>query len=480
MISIFAGLIIILSYCIVFIPGYFMVNYNLMLTGILVIWLVNVITALADVRRNIIFLFFNFAFFTFLLSRPVISMIRGDKWWYFNQKNVLFAMTVLVLAVTFLFVGKEIGDKVVRYRKGKMKKSPEVYNSRNIKIISMIVYAVSLAAYFILELEKLVYVSQYSYTAYYSNFVSKAPYIIYVISTFFKYSLCMFLITRPSKQEAFIPLAFYLLSAVPQLLIGIRNPIVLNAIFIFLYYCIRDIMGDKEKWLGKAERTVILLFLPFILAFLGVYNYIREDRAVENGMGIFSLIVDLFYKQGVSFDVLCIAYGTIPYLPERTIRNYTFGGFIDYFTHGTIAQLLGGKGLLPGNNLEQALYSNSFAHNMSYIAKGQDYLEGHGFGSSYILETFVDYGYAGVVISSIIFGFLCIYAMRLVQLNKYTFYVTLIGLTSLFFVPRAETTGWLTFLLTAQFWISTLVIVFASGLCIKSCHNRNLKYKGAV
>ena len=328
----------------------------------------------------------------------------------------------------------------------------------------------------ILEFEKLVFMKDHTYVDYFSKFASKLPYIIYVISTFMKYSLCMFLVCKPKKKEAFIPLALYVLSAVPQLIIGIRNPIVQNCIFAFLYYCIRDIMGDKEKWFGRIEKTLIVAMVPFILVFLGALNYTRADAEVsKNG---FELIIDLFYHQGITFDVLTIGYASIPALPVRPFRNYTFGGFIDYFLHGTIGQLFGGTPLPSGNNMEQALYSNSFAHNMSYVAKGKEYLEGHGWGSSYILETFVDYGYIGVIISSMLIGIFCVYVLKFMKKNKYTFYISLLALTSFFMLPRAEATGWLTFILTAQFWISTIVIVMGSNLCIKTYYHKNLKYIG--
>ncbi|WP_416239283.1 O-antigen polysaccharide polymerase Wzy, partial [[Clostridium] innocuum] len=70
------------------------------------------------------------------------------------------------------------------------------------------------------------------------SFKSQYPYIIYVISTFTKFSLYFYLATLPSKKHTFVPLVLYILSAVPSLIVGERNPIVLNTIFALIYYVV--------------------------------------------------------------------------------------------------------------------------------------------------------------------------------------------------------------------------------------------------
>lgn len=129
--------------------------------------------------------------------------------------------------------------------------------------------------------------------------------------------------------------------------------------------------------------------------------------------GFFGAIVDLLYKQGVSFNVLGIGYSTIPNLPPGP-KCYTFGGFIDYFLHGSIAQMFGGTDLGAGNNVVKAVEGNSFAHSMSYIAKS-DYLQGHGWGSSYLLETYVDFGWIGLILFSLVLGFALLYLIKMLR-----------------------------------------------------------------
>lgn len=473
-------------------------SFNIAIIGINILWLNNVIYSFEKIKQRLLFFIFNCTFYLFLLTRPTISMLRGNEWWYFTKRYVVFALVALFLGLLFLFVGSIIADGVIdREEKKKsldIKNNNSLFNTtrkeecflysreeifkKNLKLVACLVFAISYVAYMALEFEKLIFMQGRTYVEYYSDFSSKLPYFVYTISTFMKYSLCLFLAQKPKKHEAFIPLGLYLMSAVPSLLIGMRNPIMLAALFILMYYFIRDILEDKQKWIGRVEKTLIVVMTPVTLIGMGAFNYIRDGAKIATGNSKLALIVDLLYKQGVSFDVLCIGYGSIPDLPQRAFRNYTFGSFIDYFTHGTLAQkLLGAEDLGTGNNIKMALKSNSFAHNMSYVSRGKEYLEGHGWGSSYILETFADYGYIGIIISSILFGFILTYVFMLIKKSKFMFYIILISMTSIFFAPRAEATGWLTFILQIQFWIPTIACYIGASLCNREYSNRSLKVK---
>ena len=118
----------------------------------------------------------------------------------------------------------------------------------------------------------------------------------------------------PKKLHAFLPLVLYVFSAIPSLLMGLRNPIVLNLIFCIVYYYMRDIYENGTKWFGRFERAVTALAAPAGIIMLGIFNYTRSGS--ESGLTSgFEVITDFFYKQGVSFDVLAIAHSVMDRLP---------------------------------------------------------------------------------------------------------------------------------------------------------------------
>lgn len=124
---------------------------------------------------------------------------------------------------------------------------------KGLRIISLMLYFLSIFCFIVTEFEKLVYMRGKTYEELYTSFKTSLPYVITTIGSMNKYFLCIFLASMPKKKLAFVPLVLYVVSEVPSLIIGLRNPIVLNAIFAFLYYFIRDALENQRKWLGIVE-----------------------------------------------------------------------------------------------------------------------------------------------------------------------------------------------------------------------------------
>lgn len=466
----------------VFLLGFCYDSFNTLLIGVLLLLLSNVLYAFEDIKSRIFFLFFHGVIFVFLISRPCISMLRGDKWWYFNSDAVYFAVVALFTTMLFLLLGAVFASATFLNKPAtKMQKRQQISQERHerfilsLRFVSAVLFYTAMFCLLAVEFEKLLFMRGRQYEEFYTLFRSRLPYALTVIADMTKYFLCIFLATMPSKRAAFLPLALYLFSAVPSLLIGMRNPIVLNFIFVILYYLIRDILGDRRKWLGFFEKLALVAFAPVAIVFLGAYNYIRAGTTAQS-KGAIALIVDFLYKQGVSFDVLCIGYNSIPKIAYTGFTNYTFGAFIDYFTHGTIAQVIfSARSLGTGNNIVAALYSNSFAHRMSYVSRGDEYLQGHGWGSSYLLETYADFGFWGIAIFSFVLGIFLVCLMGMLKKNWFCFTFVLLILTKLFFLPRDSATGWLLFILTTQFWLALGFCYIASSLLVK-----DYSYRGAL
>lgn len=469
--------------------------FNVTLISIVTFWIVNLIYCFENIGNRIYFLVFNITVFVFLISRPFISFIRGNSWWNFERSSVNFALNSLMLTLVFMFLGNIFAESIMkrknfrlRNKVSNIKKEREKYKSfdyiensdfiKNLRLISIILFYFTFVFLFITETEKFLVMRSKSYVEYYTSFESSLPFLFLALGSMCKYFLCVFLASMPKKSMAFIPLFLFIVSTIPDFLIGLRNPIVLNVIFVFLYYftrdnidCIKYSKKDNEKvkvkWLGKMEWSLIVLLVPCIMFVLGIYNYIRDGNTAESS-GFFDIIIDLFYKQGVSFDVLCIGYEAIPKIEYTGFTNYTFGGIIDYFTHGKLAQVLwGAESLGSGNNMDMALYSNSFSHRMSYASGGQEYLNGHGWGSSYILEMYADFGYWGIILFSILIGMFFAYIIRFMGKGSFQCTMALLILTSIYFCPRNSALGFIEFIVYLQFVVPVFTCYLLSGLCVK-------------
>lgn len=434
---------------------------QVMLLAVFGLFISDIVYCFKDVRRRFLLLLFLCSIFTFLLGRPIIAMFRGESWYLSKTSGNLFAYCSLFLTLIFLRLGSVLGHKLwdnQLHAMPSMRKPEFLYA---LQAVSFYFFLVTMLFRLLPIVERLIYMHGRSYAEYYL-FGSQLPYFVTTIGSMSKYGLCIFLATLPEKRISFAVLASNVLCTVPSLLLGARMPFVSNVLFAFVYYLLRDNIGGAQKWIGKWEKRLIVIGAPAGLLVLGALNYLRDG--VKAGMRPIKLIIDFFYKQGVSFRVLQIGYDVMPVLPGGTAKNYTFGPFIDYFCHGTFAQkLFGALPLGTGNNTIKAVFGHSFADSMSYVAH-EGYLSGNGWGSSYLLETYADWGYWGIIVFSILLGLLLASILVLIRRKPLVRTIVLLSLLELLIIPRASAMGWLLFLVTAQFWASILVCYVGAWL----------------
>lgn len=448
-------------------------NLIVMLVGILLIMLNNIYYGLCQFSKRIYFSIFNFAIFTFLISKPLIKTFSGIEWW--NDYDIMLQkMSLMSIYITLLcvFIGCFIYNQInfkEKIKKGLFKIKNFTINNNQIKII-IICFYITIFFRYIMEFEKLIFMFGKDYTEFYLTYQSYLPSIINFLGGTSTTFLMIYLTFLPKKKKCYLPLFLYLLSNVPNFLIGQRNPLVLSLLFIFCYAIVRDI-NSNEKFIGFKEKVVILLMIPIAIIMLDMHNYIRENSEMKGNM--VDSFVDFFYTQGVSYDVLNMGYYNMETIRGMN-KNYVFGPIIDYFSDNTIARkVFNMKGLGTGNNVNKALNGHSFTHILSFLSRS-DYLEGHGYGSSYILELYCNYGVLGIMIFSIILGVFLACIPNIIYKSNILSVITLYITTSIFFLPRAETTSCIMFLFSLQFWIPILFLIF---LLNKNTHKKVIAYE---
>ena len=96
------------------------------------------------------------------------------------------------------------------------------------------------------------------------------------------------------------------------------------------------------------------------------------------------------------------------------VINYTLGGaFLDYLLHGSVAQLFFNAAAIPSNNMAQNY--NGKPNESSFIlccnGRVRDIFEGHGTGSSYILELYTDFDLLGIALFSVVLGIFLVWIL---------------------------------------------------------------------
>lgn len=433
-----------------------------------------IIFCFTDIKYYILHLFFYITIFIFLVSRPTIDYLRDYSFNTYQKDAYVFAFIIVMISLSGLFIGGIISKVLLKMNNKEnldvnSNKSEKTIWLKNVRIVSLTVYVLTYPFYTLRLIERLIFKLNTSYYIYYASFKSNLPYFTYILSVFTLYSMCVYLASKPNKRNATIVLISNLFANAIYLFIGTRNPFILTLIFSFIYYFIRGQEDIKNKWIGVKEKILIYTSLPIIIIGMGLLNYVRDNVEVSN-FKLFDIFVDFIYKQGTSFGVLARGFLYNSNIAVRSFTNFTFGPIIEYFTHGNFGKLLFDTKPFTAttNSIELAIKSNSYAHNISYIAIKDDYLQGHGLGSSFMMENYTDFGYLGVFLFSIFLGFLFIRMLNVSYKNKtLPFICTLIILNNLFFMPRSSFSESFSILLTFQFWFLVILIFIVAKLISK-------------
>ena len=235
---------------------------------------------------------------------------------------------------------------------------------------------------------------------------------------------------------------------------GARTDFVLAILFSMAYFFFRDYLEQKQEWVGKWEKRFMIIGATGGIVLLGILNYIREQKTVVS-FSPFVLFEDFFFKQGVTFSWLCAGLAKAEQLRNRGVVSYTFGPLIDWLRHGTIARLLGADALTESNSIQNATESNILAHHLSWILLGKKkYLQGHGTGSCYILELFLDFHFWGVVLMGILVG-MCLFGFfRLAEKNAWICSFLFMTINGFLYMPRAGALKAIDFVWRLPFWFS--------------------------
>lgn len=437
-------------------------NFNTILSGIMIVFLSGVIAALYDFKHKYILLFFYICLFTFLLSRPFISMCKGNVWWAYSYDANKKSLLILFVSLVFLRLGDFITSFILNKVKHKNKNKKIEYDNR-LRQSSLLIYIVLIIINIIYGVISFKNASSTYADMYISSTVSSFS-LLRTLASLAIFPLCIYLSTNPKKRNVVICLILYIISTIPNLIIGTRGDFVLAIVFTLIYFIYRHLYNPKEKWIGKFEILLIILCIPLGLFGLGALNYIRDDKA--SSFNLFDGIVDFFYKQGVSYDIMTYAMNFESEIHATNSANFVFGSIIDTIQHGTIGVLLGGTSL-GGNTIIHATEAHSFAHTLAYTVIKDEYMTGHGLGSSFMLEAYFDCGLFGVGIISLIYSVFLRGATNLLNKSNFLRVITLIILSKVMLAPRSEALGSIVFLFTIQFWLTVLVIYLFRSVFIK-------------
>lgn len=449
-----------------------------MLFGIaMLLWLNLIVYAVSKFNERSVFFGFLVTFFVFLMGRQMLEIFGMHKIETSFPDNIQKRTELtLLISLIGLFLGYIISGY---FKNSKIKiRIKKKNNEKNVLIpyirkVSSLCFRVTYIFAILKVLEAAVYVSHAGYLSTYTSYSSNLPYIVQKLAEVSPILMFTYLGTLPSKKECQCNIILYGVYLLLTLATGRRYECIGGLLLLVVYYALRNENIDtyNEKWIGKKEILFISLGAIGIII---VANIIGTSRfGIESYKSTNGYLLDFIYQQGVSISVIkrYIEYGTN--LPKGKL--YFIGSTLSALARSPIGRLFNIP-LYGGNTVENAMNGLSFAHALSYLVMGKQYLNGSGMGSSYIAEIMYSFGYIGIFIANIFYGVILRKFFKLKKDKVWANTIVIIMMNSLFFAPRGSFDAFFADLLSVNVWETLIFIYLVSNILYKN-KRRNVQLK---
>lgn len=437
-----AFLCCVFCYCI----GTLFNSFSVDFFSVILTWCVIVYFCVRNFCKNASLFVFCSTFFVFIIGRLLFEVFDID--YIINDENSLTALTIVYISLIFTTLAYICLSDCHRVLSMKFPVDTVLLRSISLKIFKFS-YLFSIAVI----LEKVVFVQAFGYTEYYVEYNTILPDFFSKIATIGELAFILYLSTNPDKQELLKYIALFILLGVLALGYGQRNPLCLKLLLIFaIYYPARN-NGD-QKWISKKFKYCILLLIPIGIVFLSFWGMYRSGLDYRfSGIDIFK---QFFFDQSQSWNII---KNVVKY-EFRQDAFFIFEPVMAFFRNNFIFNLFNGRSALYSNGDEYlAIYGNNFDLSYAYFLRPDLFYKGIRWGSCYLAESFHDFGYVGIVIISIIYGFVLSLGRVYRQINIFGRFLYLLMIYRIIYSPRDYALNFIAPLFSFTF-IVFLVVVY--------------------
>mgnify|MGYP002719529020 CR=1 FL=1 len=402
------------------------------------IWIALMGFAVARIRERATLLILLSTFAFFLLGKPMMMGYFDYDGLQWNDKMEHHLVLSLSLGLLTIFVGYLLYPRraaqrrtaVMAARRGSARVRAF---RRRLSTVALWSYLITYPFYIYHLLTNIRTASEMGYTGLYvsgqSGFASITAYGSFANSV----ALCVFLATFPSKFLTWLVLLLSLASQGLMMLTGDRGDFGTFLMMVFAYLFFR---ARHPTTAVMSVKALVVTLVASVIAIVPLFLSVGIDRMDTTAAADESRIVDFLYGQGSSINVIEYAVVFERFLPEGPyLLNFTGQGFFRL--------LLGGDGGLAGNTVDYALSGTSLSHSLSYVALGDAYLRGHGVGSSFLAEGYVDLGYWGITLVGLAYGLLVAWTDRFAPGHDMANSLRLLIIPAIAFAPRGSATAFI-------------------------------------
>lgn len=418
----------------------------------LALWLAATFWAAFSVPGGYVFCAFLVSYFVFLLARPAIVMLfgpdpqaltgaYGTNFW--SEPLLTEVFLLLYLGLMAMVVGAFIATSIKGRAPLRRKDSSELNWSRvqAVQTWAKICYFVTLPFAALVLIERSQMVSTGGFYDLRVESATSLPGIVHLLSGMNDVFFFAFLATWPSKRKAVPAILGYVLLVTLSLMTWQRSDFVLGVLFVVLYLIHRQHTDTtSERWISwRIAATGAVLLVP-VVALLQSLGDIRGRSSAETSYPLFGL-VDFLYNQGVTVNVVGYAIAMEDRVPEG--RFYSFGPAIE-FLKWNVGSIFSGDSYPTGQTAERVAEGHQLSHTISFLIMPDLYLQGSGYGSSFIAELWLDGGIIALFVGSVLLGIALVMMPRMLNVRSIVVTTALLMiLNQIMFTPRANFIGFL-------------------------------------
>ncbi|EST90316.1 hypothetical protein T233_00619 [Vagococcus lutrae LBD1] len=429
----------------------------------------NILYSFKNIKKHILFCTFNISFFIFLIGRLVVSTIfkykkqeRGLYGLNFAEEGlVMDTLLVLFVSLVGLYLGylviNRISDKVFNdySEQSYIRKKIDLKKMRTLEISSKILFYLSIGFRLFVVYEMRTVSVMEGYYESFSWFSSSLPKILVIFSEMYDMFFFSYLATNPQKKKLYLPMGLYILEGVIAASAGRRSVLMLNILLVMIYFVLRN--SKEDKWFGKKETLLGVVLVPNLMIIMTSIGQMRANfsERVKTSTGLVNNIFEFFYSQGVSVNLIGYTEIFKENLPKKC---YTLGPVIEFFQNSIVNRLKGLPKVSLGQTVERATEGFLYSQAISYLIMPQAYLNGFGYGSSFVAENYADFGILGVFIGSFFYSVIIYAINKLLLSDKYILKIFALGMARIIlFSPRA---AYLSFLVAVFSPKKILAVIF--------------------
>lgn len=448
--------------------------------SVFVMYLANLVFAFGNLRGRLMYLFLHVGIFLFWLTRPAIGMLYGtDAWQSTTPEHTIIVLNAIFCAMLCLTVGSKAYSLISDYLKKRRDSRTRALKSQSllqpvqhgaryqwkrffsetdismrqiIGMVSFVFVCFCFACAVIDGVNFTIFMQGISYEEYF--LISASEYSIPFITSFattLNMASCIYLATGPKKGPATLVLLMNVLSTLPKLMIGNRGTFIIAILFMMFYFAIRELGQKDGSWIGKREIWAAVIGVPLLILGMGAINYLRGSAEAAPETVLLSLL-DSLYKQGVTFKTVEYGFEYNEAIQQFGFKFYTIGACLYDLRNGLVGQHFLGLSQLPDyNSVELATEGTLYAHALAYTCHW-NYLGGEGYGTSFILEPYADFGFAGMLAACVILGFIFTWLCSRINTGWLISAIALFAARRAFYMPRGEYIEWAGCLWSMRFW----------------------------